>query len=109
LLSKTFTTLASAQSYFADDALSLGTLAGSVNLTISTALTATSAQGVSTDYVIGSAAAPHAALTAALAKTNDALQAALRDGYMRRSGDFGRAASTPREWRQRLIESQLRR
>jgi len=110
LLSKTFTTLASAQSYFADNALSLGTLAGTLNLTISTTLTATSAEGISTDYVIGSAAATTAAMTAALERANAALQAAAREGSWRGlSGTLDRPASAAQQWRQRLIQSRLPR
>jgi hypothetical protein len=112
LLTKTFTTLASAQSYFADDALSLGTLSGNVNLTISTTLTATAAEGVSTDYVIGSAAAPTEALSAALVKTNAALQAAATAASMGRSssprwGALDRPVSATQQWRERLVQSQL--
>jgi hypothetical protein len=61
LLSKTFSTLSAAQSYFTDDPISLGTLTGNLNLTVTTKLTATGSNGVATDFLIGSAAAGGAA------------------------------------------------
>jgi hypothetical protein len=61
LLSKTFTTAATAQTYFADDPVAVGTLSGTVDLTVTTSLTANSATGVSEDLLLGSVAVPAAA------------------------------------------------
>jgi hypothetical protein len=55
-------------------------------LTISTTLTATSAAGVSTDYVVGSAVASAAALRSSLSTANAALLAAARGGWRIRDG-----------------------
>jgi hypothetical protein len=89
----------------------LGTLSGNVNLTISTTLTATAADGVSTDYVIGSAAAPTEALSAVLVKTNAAFQAAADAAGTGRSVSprlgLDRRAAATQQWRERLVQSQL--
>ncbi len=63
LLSRGFTSLSAAQKFFADDPLSLGTLSGNVDLTISYKLTATAPEGAGISYVL----ADHAG-TATVAK-----------------------------------------
>src|SRR5208337_4235632 len=52
LVSKTFTTLASAQTYFDDDPVSLGKLTGAVSLKETLSVTETAAGGVGVSYVV---------------------------------------------------------
>ncbi len=55
LLTKSFTSLTSAKTYFTDDPVSLGSLSGKANLTVSYKLTADAAEGTGITYVVGDA------------------------------------------------------
>jgi hypothetical protein len=52
LLAEAFTTLSAAQTYFTDDAISLGKITGAVDLTFSYSLTASLAMGAGISYVV---------------------------------------------------------
>ncbi len=56
LVSESFTSLASADAYFIDHALSLGMFSGSVNLMLSFTLTGMDAQGADFSYLVASGA-----------------------------------------------------
>jgi hypothetical protein len=59
----TFTTLASAQAFFNDHAISLGSLSGSVTLTETLTVTETAAGGVGISYVVADPKVASAPLT----------------------------------------------
>jgi hypothetical protein len=52
LLTKTFTSLSAAQTYFTDDPVSLGNITGAVDLKLSYTLTAAAAQGAGISYLV---------------------------------------------------------
>jgi hypothetical protein len=55
LLTKTFTSLSAAQTYFTDDPVSLGDITGAVDLKLTYTLTAAAAQGAGISYLIADA------------------------------------------------------
>jgi len=96
LLSKTFTTLAAAQTYFNDDPLALGNLVGAVSLKETLSVTEKAAGGVGVSYVVADPLVVPGPLAAAhLAVSRAALQshAWIWDESNRRS------ASTAALWR----------
>jgi hypothetical protein len=52
LLTKTFTTLSSAETYFTDDPVALGNLTGSADLTLNFKLTASTPKGAGISYLV---------------------------------------------------------
>jgi len=55
LLTKTFTTLSAAQTYFSDDPVSLGDITGAVDLKLTYKLTANAAEGAGISYLVADA------------------------------------------------------
>jgi hypothetical protein len=91
LLSKSFTSLSSAETYFTDDPVSLGNITGAVDLTLTFSLTASTAEGAGISYVV--ADGPSSAIAKPLTSPKSATAAATLPAS-RADGRWG-AARTP--------------